>query len=58
MQSGGGSREKGVDTEPFEYALILDALERTKWVKNKAASLLGLNKTTLLEKIKKMNIKR
>jgi transcriptional regulator with PAS, ATPase and Fis domain len=37
----------------FEKALIIQSLERTKWVKNKAAKLLHLNRTTLVEKIKK-----
>jgi sigma-54 dependent transcriptional regulator, flagellar regulatory protein len=40
----------------FEKALILQSLERTKWVKNKAAKLLQLNRTTLVEKIKKHRI--
>jgi transcriptional regulator with GAF, ATPase, and Fis domain len=44
--------------EDFERELILEALEKTNWVKNKAAGLLGLNRTTLVEKLKKMNIKR
>ena len=37
----------------FEKALILQSLNKTKWVKNKAAKLLQLNRTTLVEKIKK-----
>jgi DNA-binding NtrC family response regulator len=44
--------------EEFERGLITEALEKTNWVKNKAASLLELNRTTLVEKIKKMNLKR
>ncbi|MDA0690716.1 MAG: sigma-54 dependent transcriptional regulator [Nitrospinae bacterium] len=44
--------------ENFEKGLILEALEKTDWVKNKAAGLLGLNRTTLVEKLKKMNITR
>ena len=43
--------------EDFERQLILQALKKTNWVKNRAASLLGLNRTTLVEKIKKLNIK-
>lgn len=43
--------------EDFERELILEALAKTDWVKNKAAMLLGLNRTTLVEKIKKLNIK-
>ncbi|MFQ5481688.1 MAG: sigma-54 interaction domain-containing protein [Nitrospinaceae bacterium] len=42
--------------EDFEKELILEALERTGWVKNQAAQLLGLNRTTLVEKLKKMKI--
>lgn len=37
----------------FEKALILQSLEKTQWVKRKAAELLGLNRTTLVEKIKR-----
>jgi transcriptional regulator with PAS, ATPase and Fis domain len=40
----------------FEKALILQSLEKTKWVKNKAAKLLHLNRTTLVEKIKRHRI--
>ena len=40
----------------FETQLIEQALEQTHWNKNKAAQLLGLNRTTLLEKIKKRGI--
>jgi DNA-binding NtrC family response regulator len=42
--------------EDFETNLILQALERTHWNKNRAAQLLGLNRTTLLEKIKKRGL--
>ena len=44
--------------EEFERGLITEALDRTNWVKNKAAGLLELNRTTLVEKIKKMDLKR
>jgi DNA-binding NtrC family response regulator len=40
----------------FESDLILQALEQTHWNKNKAAQLLGLNRTTLIEKIKKKGL--
>jgi DNA-binding NtrC family response regulator len=40
----------------FEADLIRQALERTHWNKNQAARLLGLNRTTLLEKIKKKGL--
>lgn len=43
-------------TEQFERDLILQALNRSNWVKNKAAKLLGLNRTTLVEKIKKIGL--
>ncbi len=43
--------------ETFENELILKALKKTKWNKNKAAQLLKLNRTTLLEKIKKKGLK-
>ncbi|MEM7449036.1 MAG: sigma-54 dependent transcriptional regulator [Myxococcota bacterium] len=39
--------------ESFENALILQALERTGWNKNRAASILQMNRTTLVEKLKK-----
>ena len=44
--------------EEFERGLITEALDKTDWVKNKAAGLLELNRTTLVEKIKKMGLKR
>jgi DNA-binding NtrC family response regulator len=40
----------------FERDLILQALELTHWNKQRAAQLLGLNRTTLLEKIKKKGL--
>jgi sigma-54 specific flagellar transcriptional regulator A len=40
----------------LERALITRALERSEGVRSKAAQLLGLNRTTLIEKIKKMGI--
>jgi DNA-binding NtrC family response regulator len=51
---------KGLDfnsaVDNFENALIMEALERTNWNRNKAASLLNLNRTTLVEKIKKKGL--
>jgi DNA-binding NtrC family response regulator len=41
----------------LENSLILQALERTQNNKNQAARLLGLNRTTLVERIKKRRIK-
>jgi DNA-binding NtrC family response regulator len=53
--------EDGIDlpaaVNDFENNLILQALNRSGWVKNKAAQLLQLNRTTLVEKIKKQGIK-
>ena len=42
--------------EGFEKELLVEALEKTGWVKNKAATLLSLNRTTLVEKLKKLKI--
>ncbi len=42
----------------FENELILKALEKTDWNKNKAASLLKLNRTTLVEKIKRRHLEK
>lgn len=53
--------ESGLDfnstVNGFENELILKALEKTKWNRNQAAKLLNLNRTTLLEKIKKKRLK-
>jgi transcriptional regulator with GAF, ATPase, and Fis domain len=52
--------ESGIDfnsaVDEFERNLIVKALEKTGWVKNQAALLLGLNRTTLVEKIKKKGL--
>jgi DNA-binding NtrC family response regulator len=40
----------------YEKKLILDALEKSNWVKTKAAKLLNIKRTTLVEKIKKRNL--
>jgi len=42
--------------ENYQRSLILYALEQTGWVKARAAELLKMNRTTLVEKIKKMEI--
>jgi DNA-binding NtrC family response regulator len=42
--------------ERIQRDLIAQALELTHGNKNRAAQLLGLNRTTLLEKMKKMNL--
>jgi DNA-binding NtrC family response regulator len=44
--------------EQLETDLITQALEHTHWNKNRAAQLLGLNRTTLLEKIKKRGLRQ
>lgn len=40
----------------YERKIILEALEKSNWVKSKAAKLLNINRTTLVAKIKKQNI--
>lgn len=52
--------EKGIclktTLEDFESRLIFQALEKAHGVKSRAAQLLNLNRTTLVEKIKKMQL--
>lgn len=52
--------EDGIDLkkilDDLEDRLIREALRKASGVKNKAASLLGLNRTTLIEKMKKKKI--
>lgn len=52
--------EDGLDfnnaVDAFENSLILRALEKTGWNRNQAALLLKLNRTTLVEKIKKKGL--
>jgi len=55
MNSGMGFNES---VEQYQRSLILYALEKTGWVKAKAAALLKLNRTTLVEKLKKMKISK
>ena len=43
--------------DAYENALILQALEKTGWNRNQAATLLKLNRTTLVEKIKKKGLR-
>ncbi|MEW6220003.1 MAG: sigma-54 dependent transcriptional regulator [Thermodesulfobacteriota bacterium] len=64
----GDSRARTIDAIPaegfslndevasFERRLIIQALNQSGWVKNRAAKLLTINRTTLLEKIKKHNL--
>ena len=42
--------------DQYQRSLICHALNETGWVKARAAELLKMNRTTLVEKIKKMNI--
>lgn len=52
--------DQGLDfntaVDQFENQLILRALEKTNWNRNQAAQLLRLNRTTLVEKIKKKGL--
>ena len=52
--------EEGVDfeklVEDFENRLIVQAMEKAVGVKNKAAQYLRLNRTTLVEKMKRRNL--
>ncbi len=43
--------------DQYQYALISHALNESGWVKAKAAQMLKMNRTTLVEKIKKMELK-
>ncbi len=42
--------------DAYENKLIMQALEKTEWNRNQAAKLLRLNRTTLVEKIKKKGL--
>jgi DNA-binding NtrC family response regulator len=59
-KTGGKLPDSGIDlrnaVESFENNLIRQALERTRWNKNQAARLLGLNRTTLVEMLKRKRI--
>jgi len=52
--------DNGVDlrkaVEGFENQLIRQALEKTNWNKKRAAELLGINRTTLVEMLKRKRI--
>jgi len=53
--------ENGMDfntaVDNYENALIMQALQKTGWNRNQAALLLKLNRTTLVEKIKKKGLR-
>jgi DNA-binding NtrC family response regulator len=55
--SGGGISFNTAVSE-FEKALIISALDKTNWVKNRAAQLLKIKRTTLVEKIKRYNLEK
>jgi len=42
--------------QSYEKRIIIEALEKSNWVKSKAAKLLNINRTTLVAKIKKQNL--
>jgi len=42
----------------YERDLIIQALDKSNWVKNQAAKILNMNRTTLVEKMKRQNIRR
>ncbi len=52
---GEGVSLSGLVTD-FEKGIIIQAMKQTGWVKNRAAKLLQVNRTTLLEKMKRYNI--
>jgi DNA-binding NtrC family response regulator len=51
-----GGLDFDVMVQNFEKQLLRQALEKTNWVKTKAASLLHMNRTTLVEKVKKLRL--
>ena len=51
-----GGTDLNAAVQALERHLILQALQRSNWVKSRAARLLHLNRTTLLEKMKKQKI--
>jgi DNA-binding NtrC family response regulator len=52
--------EEGIDfnelVSQFEKDVLLNALSKSNGIKNRAAKLLNLNRTTLVEKLKRLNI--
>jgi len=55
--NGGGISFNSAVSE-FEKALIISALDKTNWVKNRAAQFLKIKRTTLVEKIKRYNLEQ
>jgi transcriptional regulator with PAS, ATPase and Fis domain len=62
FQIGTGDLEEALSfkdaVDAFERQLILSALTRANWNKNKAAALLKMNRTTLVEKIKRKSLEQ
>jgi nitrogen regulation protein NR(I) len=56
MEFGDGGIDLNKMVSSLERHLIMQALEKARGVRSKAAQLLSLNRTTLLEKMKKMGI--
>jgi transcriptional regulator with GAF, ATPase, and Fis domain len=54
----GGGISFNTAVSEFEKALIISALDKTDWVKNRAAQLLKIKRTTLVEKIKRYNLEK
>jgi len=54
----GGGISFNTAVSEFEKALIISALDKTNWVKNRAAQLLKIKRTTLVEKIKRYNLEK
>lgn len=60
VESGEGIPEQGFFLNDlvldFEKRLIIQALGQTGWVRNRAAKLLNVNRTTLIEKMKRFGL--
>ena len=56
--AGGDGISFNTAVSEFEKALIVSALDKTNWVKNRAAQLLKIKRTTLVEKIKRYNLEK
>ncbi|MGE0764724.1 MAG: helix-turn-helix domain-containing protein, partial [Bdellovibrionales bacterium] len=57
MELPGSGMDFNSAVDAYENALIMRALEKTGWNRNQAALLLKLNRTTLVEKIKKKGLR-
>ena len=55
IPKGGMDFNGAVDA--YELSLLKKALQKTNWNKRRAAMLLNLNRTTLIEKLKKKGLK-